>query len=78
VPTDFGDQLREARHTLRWLIGETDEIPVDADNRGRFIGACDDYARTGEQIREVRDKARRGLETCDPPEPMDPADALDP
>jgi hypothetical protein len=27
VPTDFCDQLREARHILRWLTGETDEIP---------------------------------------------------
>ena len=41
VPTDFCDQLREARHILRWLTGETDEIPVDDENRGRFIGARD-------------------------------------
>ena len=47
VPTDFCDQLREARHILRWLIGDTDEIPVDDDNRGRFIGARDDYASSG-------------------------------
>jgi hypothetical protein len=78
VPTDFCDQLREARHVLRWLTGDTDEIPVDDDNRGRFIGARDDYARTDEQIREARDHARRGLETCKRPEPMDPADALNP
>lgn len=78
VPTDFCDQLREARHILRWLIGETDEIPLDDDNRGRFIGARDDYARTDEQIREARDHAKRGLETCDLPEPMDPTDAQNP
>ena len=78
VPTDFCDQLREARHILRWLIGDTDEIPVDDDNRGRFIGARDDYARTDEQIREVRDHARRGLEISDLPDPMDPADAQNP
>ena len=78
VPTDFCDQLREARHILRWLIGDTDEIPVDDDNRGRFIGARDDYARTDEQIREVRDLARRGLEAFDLPDPMDPADARNP
>lgn len=69
VPTDFCDQLREARHILRWLIGETDEIPVDDDNRGRFIGARDDYARTDQQIRVIRDRAKRGLEACDVPEP---------
>lgn len=78
VPTDFCDQLREARHILRWLIGETDEIPVDDDNRGRLIGARDDYARTDEQIREVRDHAMHGLEGGDLPETMDPADAQNP
>jgi hypothetical protein len=78
VPTDFCDQLREARHILRWLIGDADEIPVDDDNRGRFIGACDDYARTDEQIREVRDHASRGLEGSDLPDPMDPSDARNP
>jgi hypothetical protein len=78
VPTDFCDQLREARHILRWLIGDTDEIPVDDDNRGRFIGARDDYARTDEQIRETLDLARRGLEAFDLPDPMAPADARNP
>ena len=78
VPTDFCDQLREARQILRWLIGDTDEIPVDDDNRGRFIGARDDYARTDEQIHEVLDLARRGLEAFDLPDPMNPADARNP
>ena len=78
VPTDFCNQLREARQILRWLIGDTDEIPVDDDNRGRFIGARDDYARTDEQIREARDLARRGLEAFDLPDPMNPADARNP
>jgi hypothetical protein len=78
VPADFCDQLREARRILRWLIAETDEIPLDDENRGRFISARDDYARTDEQIREVRDHARHGLETCDLPEPMDRAEALNP
>ena len=78
MPADFCDQLGEARHILAWLVGDTDEIPVDDDNRGRFIGARDDYARTDEDIRQVRDHARRGLETFDLPEPMDPADARNP
>jgi hypothetical protein len=78
VPTDFCDQLREARHILRWLTGDTDEIPVDDDNRGRFIGARGDYARTDEQIRQVRDRARRGLEASDLPDPMDPSEARNP
>jgi hypothetical protein len=75
VPTDFCDQLREARHILRWLIAETDEIPLDDENRGRFIGARDDYARTDSQIRAVRGHARRGLEISELPDPMDPTDA---
>jgi hypothetical protein len=78
VPTDFCDQLREARHILRWLIAETDEIPLDDENRGRFIGARDDYARTDEQIRAVRDNARRSLDISGLPDPMYPADALHP
>lgn len=78
VPTDFCDQLREARHILRWLIAETDEIPLDDENRGRFIGARDDYARTDEQIRAVRDHARRSLELSDLPDHMDLTDALRP
>jgi hypothetical protein len=75
VPSDYCDQLGEARSVLAWLAGESDEIPVDDDNRGRFIGARDDYARTDDDIRGVRDHARRGLEACDLPDPMDPADA---
>jgi hypothetical protein len=75
VPSDYCDQLGEARRILAWLAGESDEIPVDDENRGRFIGARDDYARTDDDIRQVRDQARHGLEVCDLPDPMDPADA---
>jgi hypothetical protein len=78
VPSDFCDQLGEARRLLAWLAGESDEIPVDDENRGRFIGARDDYARTDDDIRQVRARARRGLEACDLPDPMDPADARTP
>jgi len=78
VPADYCDQLSEARHVLTWLAGDTDEIPVDDDNRGRFIGARDDYARTDAHIRQVRDQARRALDAFDLPEPMDPDDAMNP
>jgi hypothetical protein len=54
VPTDFSDQLYEARRVLAWLAGGSDEIPVDDDNRGRFIGARDDFARTDADIRLAR------------------------
>lgn len=78
VPADFCDQFGEARRVLAWLIGRTDEVPVDDDNRGRFIGARDDYARTDDTIRQVRDNAMRGLQGRDPPDPMDPDDAQRP
>ena len=78
VPTDFCDQLGEARRVLAWLAGSTDEIPVDDDNRGRFIGARDDYARTDDTIRQVRDYAVRGLLAFDLPDPMDSDDAQHP
>jgi hypothetical protein len=78
IPGDYRDQLGEARRILAWLTGESDEIPVDDDNRGRLIGARDDYARTDDDIRQVRDYARRSLEACDLPDPMDPADAMNP
>jgi hypothetical protein len=78
VPSDYCDELGEARRVLAWLAGATDEIPVDDENRGRFIGARDDYARTDADIRQVRDNARRGLDACDLPDPMDPADTRNP
>ncbi len=78
VPTDFGDQIGEVRRLLRWLVGESDEIPVDGDNRGQLVGARGDYARTDDQMREVRDQALRGLEAFDLPDPMDPGDARNP
>jgi hypothetical protein len=78
VPSDYCDQLSEARRVLRWLTGETDEIPVDDNNRDRLIGARDNYARTDAEIRQVRDHARYGLDTFDLPDPIDPADAVDP
>jgi len=78
VPADFRDQLRETRRVLAWLAGGSDEIPVDADTRGRFIGARGDYARTDDDIRQVREHALRGLAACDLPEPMSAAEARHP
>jgi hypothetical protein len=78
IPSDFCDEFREARRVLTWLAGATDEIPLDDENRGRFIGARDDYARTDADIREVRDNAGRGLDASDLPDPMNPADARPP
>jgi hypothetical protein len=74
VPTDFCDQLREVRRVLAWLAGETDEIPLDDDNRGLLAGARDDYMHSDLEIRQVRDRALRGLQHSDLPDPMNPDD----
>lgn len=74
-----GDQVWQAALILRWLAGASDEIPVAQEDRGRFIGARDDYARTDAEIRQVRDWAELGLrESGDLPVPMDPDDATRP
>jgi hypothetical protein len=78
VPADFRDQFRETRAVLAWLAGGTDEIPVHADNRGRFIGARGDYARTDDEMRQVRDDALLGLKACDLPDGMSPAQSRHP
>jgi hypothetical protein len=69
VPTDHCEQLDEARRILRWLTGTSDEIPADCEDRGRLIGARDDYARTDNEIRAMRDAARRGLELAGTSQP---------
>jgi hypothetical protein len=78
VPSDFCDQLRETRAVLAWLAGGSDEIPVDADDRGSLIGARGDYARTDDDIRQALDHALLGLKAFDLPEPMSPSDARHP
>lgn len=78
VPTDFCDQLGESRRILRWLTGDSDEIPADCENRGKLIGARGDYAHTDREICEVRDLAQRGLDDSNLPDPMDSANAGNP
>ena len=78
VPSEFCDQLRETRAVLAWLAGGSDEIPVDDDNCGRFIGARGDYARTDDDIRQVLDHALLDLRAFDLPEPMSLSDAKHP
>ena len=43
---------------------------MHADNRGRFIGARGDYARTDDEMRQVRELTRDALQDGDLPEPM--------
>jgi hypothetical protein len=67
VPSNYCDQLGEARRVLAWLTGASDEVPLDDEHRGRFIGARDDYARTDDDIRQIRDRAVVRLADSDPP-----------
>lgn len=78
VQAGYGDEDGYAWAILTWLIGVNDEIPLDDDQRGRFIGARDDYARTDSEIRHARDEAVRSLTEFDLPDPMEPADAARP
>ena len=78
VPADFRDQLRETRAVLSWLAGASDEIPVDDDGRGQLIGARDGYARTDDDIRQVREQAQLGLKAFGLPEPLPGAAARHP
>lgn len=75
---DEDGQIVTARCVLLWLSGERDTIPLRDDDRGRFIGARGDYARTEAEIRQVRDWARSGLARYDLPDLIDPANALRP
>jgi hypothetical protein len=70
VPADFRDQLRETRAVLSWLAGASDEIPVDDAGRGQLIGARDGYARTDEDICQLREQAQLGLKAVGLPEPL--------
>jgi len=74
VPADYCDQIGDARRILAWLAGATDEIPVDAENRGRFVGARDDFARSDGEMREILDRVLLGLGTSDLPDDLHSAD----
>jgi len=78
VPAGYHAQSGDARRILTWLIGISDEVPLDDEQRGRFVGARDDYARTDDDIRAVLNDARRSLARFDLPDPIDPAVAVSP
>jgi len=62
---------QQARRILRWLTGASDAIPLLDPGRGRYVGARFHFARTDDEIRQVRDRALHGLaEHSDLPEGM--------
>jgi hypothetical protein len=46
---------------LRWLTGAADAIPLLDPGRGGHVGARFHFARTDDEIRRVRERARHGL-----------------
>jgi len=61
---DYQGQVGEARRILAWLAGTSDQIPLDDDNRGHFVGARDDLARPLAQARAPPPAGAGGLSTA--------------
>jgi hypothetical protein len=75
---DRDPDRQQARRVLRWLTGAADAIPLLDLDRGRYVGARLYFARTDEELRQVRDWAHHGLRQCDLPTVMDRWDAEHP
>ncbi|HET9894618.1 MAG TPA: hypothetical protein VFQ44_06755 [Streptosporangiaceae bacterium] len=70
---------QQARRILRWLTAAADAIPLLDPARGRHVGARFHFARTDDELRLVRDRARHGLaEHGDLPSEMPPCQAEQP
>ena len=52
---------QQARRVLRWLTGAADAIPLLDLDRGRYVGARLYFARTDDELRQVRDWAQHGI-----------------
>jgi len=52
---------QQARRVLRWLTGAADAIPLLDLDRGRYVGARLYFARTDDELRQVRGWARHGI-----------------
>ena len=75
---DHDPDRQQARRVLRWLTGAADAIPLLDLDRGRYVGARLYFARTDDELRQVRDWAQIGLGKCDLPATMDRWDAEHP
>jgi hypothetical protein len=58
---DRDPDRQQARRVLRWLTGAADAIPLFDPGRGRYVGARFHFARTDQEIRQVRGWALHGL-----------------
>ena len=52
---------QQARRVLRWLTGAADAIPLLDLDRGRYVGARLYFARTDDELRQVRNWADYGI-----------------
>ncbi len=52
---------QQARRVLRWLTGAADAIPLLDLDRGRYVGARLYFARTDDELRQVRGWAQHGI-----------------
>jgi len=75
---DRDPDRQQARRVLRWLAGAADAIPLLDLDRGRYVGARLYFARTDDELRQVRNWAAYGLRQCDLPATMDQWDAEHP
>ena len=75
---DRDPDRQQARRVLRWLAGAADAIPLLDLDRGRHVGARLYFARTDDELRQVRNWAHYGLRQCDLPATMDQWDAEHP
>ena len=69
---DHDSDRQQARRVLRWLTGAADAIPLLDLDRGQYVGARLYFARTDDELRQVRGWARTAspsTATCPPTSP---------
>jgi hypothetical protein len=58
---DHDPDRQQARRVLRWVTRAADAIPLLDLDRGRYVGARLYFARTDDELRQVRGWARHGI-----------------
>jgi hypothetical protein len=76
--SDRDTDRRFARLVLLWLAGSCDLVPLAAGDRGRYVGARLYFARTDEDIRQVRTAALDRILADPMPQPVSAMQAARP